>query len=369
MVGWVAALALLAQDALRTGEPAPEFKLPRLDGSGEISLSGRKDKLPVALIFAKPGSAALGKYASAIEEVHKKFKDRVAFLLVYLGETADRGGLEKKSRELKLSMDLFLEAGSSRYVEGLYVVDLGGRLAWKSRKAALQPDPWKKEIEKLFAAARQEAPAPAPATSRGGGGPTASGPQKLPGGLAFELIVPGSSGGPVPVLIVFSGVEGRQAMAQNIRSMGASSGMANHVVAVLDGREAKPSDGVETLALLRRWYNVDNEAVKVFTESAGTRAGLTFALQLAQADIAAVWANDPVAVVTPSSAPGGFRPWGSAGAGAKAPGDVANARAIVAGMKEKSYRTAEPFIDPSSGHGTTQGFIEGLKFLKDKRRR
>lgn len=170
------------------------------------------------------------------------------------------------------------------------------------------------------------------------------------------------------MLIVFSGVEGRTTMASNIRQAAPMTGIGNHIVAVLDGRSARASDGVDVLAQLRAWYDVNNNAVKVFTESAGTREGLTFALRTAQADICATWANDPVAVVTPSktAAELGFTPYGSAGAGGKASTDVQRANQIVDGMKQKNYNTTDPYIDPNSGHGTTQGFLNGLRYLAPK---
>jgi hypothetical protein len=167
---------------------------------------------------------------------------------------------------------------------------------------------------------------------------------------------------------VFSGVEGKSAMAQNIRQLAATTGVGNHIIAVLDGRSATAQDGVDVLTQLRGWYNVNNNAVKVLTESAGTREGLTYALRTGQADVCSTWANDPVAVVTPSktAAELGFTPSGSAGAGQQAQNDVTRARQIVDGMKNKNYQTKDPYIDPNSGHGTVQGLIEGLKYLATK---
>lgn len=351
-----AALLLAAQD-LKVGEPAPDFTLKTLDGRREVTLS--KLQKIAALIVAKPGSEELKAGASALDEVAKKCKDKAAFFLIYLGAV--------QKHDLKMSIDVLVD-GAAPWTEGLYVVDASGKLVWKSAK--LKADSWKKEILAAATGSRkgdgsqpkEVKAAPMPATSRGSGGPTSSGKQRLSNGTEIEMIVPGANSGAVPVLIVFSGVEGKETMAQNLRQIG----MAGHVIAVLDGRTAKASDGVETLAQLRRWYNVDNDAVKVLTESAGTHEGLTFALQTAQKDIAAVWANDPVAVVTPGDNAAAF---GSAGAGAKAPNDVERAKAIVEGMKQKGYHTQEPFVDPNSGHGTSQGLMQGLKFLSDKRRR
>lgn len=157
-------------------------------------------------------------------------------------------------------------------------------------------------------------------------------------------------------------------MKNNLRQLAPSAGIGNHIIAVLDGRSARASDGVDVLAQLRGWYNVNNNAVKVLTESAGTREGLTFALRTAQADICATWANDPVAVVTPSktAAELGFTPYGSAGAGGQSSSDTSRARQIVDGMKAKNYNTTDAYIDPNSGHGTVNGLIEGLKYLAPK---
>jgi hypothetical protein len=159
-------------------------------------------------------------------------------------------------------------------------------------------------------------------------------------------------------------------MAQNLRQLSSMTGIGNHVIAVLDGRSTRAADGAAVLEQLRKWYKVDNDQQKVLTESAGTREGLTFALRSNQQDIAATWANDPVAVVAPNQQASalGFTPYGSAGAGQQASRDVQNANSIVNGMQQKGYNTKAPYIDPNSGHGTVNGLIEGLKYLRDKKR-
>ena len=142
------------------------------------------------------------------------------------------------------------------------------------------------------------------------------------------------------------------------------------LVAVLDGTRASAADGAAVLDAVRADYDVDNDRTWLLSESAGTREGLVLGLDTRQAWFAAYWANDVNTASTPArtAADLGFAPWGNAGPG----GDLANATAIVDGMRTAGYQL--PSDAPYSGtgsttHGSTDQFLAAVSFFSDKRRR
>lgn len=60
----------LKRDGLKTGTPAPEFRLPRLDG-GELSLSELRGRL-VLLVFSSPHCGPCNALAPRLEKFHRK---------------------------------------------------------------------------------------------------------------------------------------------------------------------------------------------------------------------------------------------------------------------------------------------------------
>lgn len=61
----------IKRDGLRAGTPAPDFRLPRLDGRGELSLSELRGKR-VLLVFSSPGCGPCNTLAPELEKFHRQ---------------------------------------------------------------------------------------------------------------------------------------------------------------------------------------------------------------------------------------------------------------------------------------------------------
>src|SRR5262245_45115474 len=57
----------IKRDGLKAGTPAPDFRLPRLDGKGDLSLSELRGKL-VLLVFSSPGCGPCNELAPELEK-------------------------------------------------------------------------------------------------------------------------------------------------------------------------------------------------------------------------------------------------------------------------------------------------------------
>lgn len=207
-----------------------------------------------------------------------------------------------------------------------------------------------------------------------GGAVSSSGSVQSAKGTSYILITPPgySPSSPHPLLLVISGTEGYQMMAQNLKSLASYAGLTGIIFAVLDGKATYNNGqaGVDVLDQVRARYNVDNDRTYLLSESAGTRTGLQLGLKLRQSYFAAYWANDINAAASPTktAAQLGFKPWGNAGPG----GQVSLANSIVAGMKGAGYRlpSQAPYSGPGAGqHGSTQQFIAAAQFFKGKSRK
>jgi peroxiredoxin len=60
----------LKRDGLKAGTPAPDFRLPRLDSRGELSLSELRGR-QVLLVFSSPGCGPCNTLAPALEKFHR----------------------------------------------------------------------------------------------------------------------------------------------------------------------------------------------------------------------------------------------------------------------------------------------------------
>src|SRR6185503_10914668 len=65
----------LKRDGLKAGTPAPDFNLPRLDGRGELQLSGLRGKR-VLLVFSSPGCGPCNTLAPELEKFHREQQGR-----------------------------------------------------------------------------------------------------------------------------------------------------------------------------------------------------------------------------------------------------------------------------------------------------
>ena len=61
----------LKRDGLRAGTPAPDFRLPRLDGRGELALADLKGKR-VLLVFSSPHCGPCNTLAPALEKFYRE---------------------------------------------------------------------------------------------------------------------------------------------------------------------------------------------------------------------------------------------------------------------------------------------------------
>ena len=206
-----------------------------------------------------------------------------------------------------------------------------------------------------------------------GGAVSSSGSLQSVKGTSYIIITPSgySASAPTPLLVVISGTEGYQVMAQNLRSVAGYAGLTGLIFAVLDGKATYNNGqaGADVLDQVRASYNVDNDRTYLLSESAGTRAGLQLGLNLRQSYFAAYWANDVNASAAPARAAAqlGFKPWGNAGPG----GQYSLANSIVAGMKGAGYQlpSQAPYAGTGAGqHGSTQQFIAAAKFFVGKSR-
>ncbi len=206
-----------------------------------------------------------------------------------------------------------------------------------------------------------------------GGASSSSGSLQNAKGTSYIIITPSgySASTPHPLLMVISGTEGYQVMAQNLRSVASYAGLTGMIFAVLDGKATYNNGqaGADVLDHVRSRYNVENDRTYLLSESAGTRAGLQLGLNLRQSYFAAYWANDVNASATPArkAAQLGFKPWGNAGPG----GQYTLANSIVAGMKAAGYRlpAQAPYAGAGAGqHGSTQQFLAAVKFFVGKSR-
>jgi peroxiredoxin len=60
----------LKRDGLKAGTPAPDFRLPRLDGRGELALSELRGRR-VLLVFSSPGCGPCNTLAPELEKLHR----------------------------------------------------------------------------------------------------------------------------------------------------------------------------------------------------------------------------------------------------------------------------------------------------------
>lgn len=210
--------------------------------------------------------------------------------------------------------------------------------------------------------------------SSGGSGGAAGvgGTSQQASSITYRLIVPASPSKPSPLLVVYSGTEGGQAMTNNLMGAGPSTGTDGFIRAVLDGvtYNGNGAAGATVLDDVRSRYDVDNDRTYLLGESAGTTAALKLGFHLRQSYFAAYWAND----VNATDAPGqnatqlGFAPWGQVGPG----GDFTDATTLVNAMSAAGYRLPNPAPYAGAGagtHGDPSQFLAALNFFPAKTRK
>jgi peroxiredoxin len=94
----------IKRDGLKAGTPAPNFRLPRLDGNGDLSLEelhGRR----VLLVFSSPHCGPCNTIAPKLQKFHRKHPD-LAMVMISRGEPAEN---REKVKEHRLTFPLVLQ--------------------------------------------------------------------------------------------------------------------------------------------------------------------------------------------------------------------------------------------------------------------
>src|SRR5947208_1748036 len=74
----------IKRDGLKAGTPAPGFRLPRLDGRGELSLSDFRGRR-VLLVFSSPNCGPCNALAPELEKFHREIPE-LEVLMISKGE-------------------------------------------------------------------------------------------------------------------------------------------------------------------------------------------------------------------------------------------------------------------------------------------
>jgi len=93
----------IKRDGLKAGTPAPDFRLPRLDG-GELSLEDFRGR-QLLLIFSDPHCGPCDALAPALQEFHREHPE-LAMLMISRGEPKEN---RAKVREHGLSFPIVLQ--------------------------------------------------------------------------------------------------------------------------------------------------------------------------------------------------------------------------------------------------------------------
>lgn len=94
----------IRRDGLKTGTVAPDFRLPRLDGHGELALSDLRGQR-VLLVFSSPSCGPCNALAPQLEEFHRKHT-RVKVLMISKGEPKEN---RAKVKEFGLTFPIVLQ--------------------------------------------------------------------------------------------------------------------------------------------------------------------------------------------------------------------------------------------------------------------
>src|SRR6266850_3294456 len=94
----------IKRDGLKTGTPAPEFRLPRLDGRGELSLSELRGRR-VLLVFSSPHCGPCNTLAPQLEEFHRAHPE-LELVMISNGEAKEN---RAKVKEHGLSFPVGLQ--------------------------------------------------------------------------------------------------------------------------------------------------------------------------------------------------------------------------------------------------------------------
>ena len=98
------ATSKIKRDGLKAGASAPDFQLPRLDGKGDLSLSGIRGKR-VLLVFSSPGCGPCNTLAPELERFHRQHPE-MELVMISKGEPQEN---RKKVKEYGLTFPIVLQ--------------------------------------------------------------------------------------------------------------------------------------------------------------------------------------------------------------------------------------------------------------------
>ena len=121
----------IKRDGLKSGTPAPDFRLPRLDGKGELSLRELRSQR-VLLVFSDPHCGPCNHLAPQLERFHREHP-QITVLMISRGEPKEN---RAKVKEHGLTFPVVLQQRweiSRRYAMFAtpiaYLLDKGGVIA------------------------------------------------------------------------------------------------------------------------------------------------------------------------------------------------------------------------------------------------
>lgn len=111
-------------EVLKTGDVAPEFTLPGVDGTATISLSELRHDKPVVLVFGSISCSPFRREVQAVEKLYQEFQDQMNFAMIYIREAhpdseifvKDEQG-EKLLKKFIQTNDLELRKSHAQYCE------------------------------------------------------------------------------------------------------------------------------------------------------------------------------------------------------------------------------------------------------------
>jgi peroxiredoxin len=94
----------IKRDGLKAGTPAPDFRLPRLDGRGDLSLSELRGRR-VLLVFSSPGCDPCNILAPELEKLHREHPE-LELIMISKGEPKEN---RAKVKEHGLTFPIVLQ--------------------------------------------------------------------------------------------------------------------------------------------------------------------------------------------------------------------------------------------------------------------
>ncbi len=92
-----AARAERQPEALKAGDRAPDFSLPRVGGKGKVTLSDLYRDKPVVLVFGSISCSPFRQRVQQVEQLYEEHKDSAHFLMVYIREAHPDSKIQVKT--------------------------------------------------------------------------------------------------------------------------------------------------------------------------------------------------------------------------------------------------------------------------------